>query len=361
VATVQLDDVSDITTPIGTTGTPVSADLTQPGRATRLPFTGTQGQRVSAVVTVTSGNFTCFGASVGTTEIRRADTNALVAGPVATCGVTGATAFVEPVTLPVSGSYVVVVDPLGQATGVATVRLYTVVDVTTAISTNGSAVSVNLNVPGRATRLPFTGTQGQRVSTLVTVTSGTFTCSGAYVGKTEIRRVDTNAIVAGPVSTCGTAGATAFLEPVALPATGNYVVVVDPLGASTGAATVRLYTVVDVTPTITTTGTPVSVNLTVPGRAARVPFTGTQNQRVRLVVNVTSGTFLCSGANVGITEIRRVDTNAVVGGPVATCGTAGASATLPAVTLPASGSYVVVVDPLGSSAAVATVTLSNAP
>src|SRR6185295_19050552 len=131
--TVNIYDVVDITGPIVIDGSAVSSTITTPGQVARLAFTGTAGQRVSANSTATSMTG-CWSLT-----ILKPDGTQLAS--TFTCG---SSAFIEPQTLPVGGSYTVLVDPSGAATGQATVNLYNVVDVTGSITLGGAAVNVSL-------------------------------------------------------------------------------------------------------------------------------------------------------------------------------------------------------------------------
>src|SRR5207244_5601428 len=73
--------------------------------------------------------------------------------------------FVDTKTLPLSGTYTIVVDPQSTYTGSMTLTLYDVpADVSSTITPGGAAVSVATTVPGQNASLTFTGSAGQRVS-----------------------------------------------------------------------------------------------------------------------------------------------------------------------------------------------------
>jgi hypothetical protein len=60
-----------------------------------------------------------------------------------------------------------------------------------------------------------------------------------------------------------------------LPVAGNYKIKLDPIGANTGSATLKLYTVpADISTSITKNGATVTPTTTVPGQNATVTFTG---------------------------------------------------------------------------------------
>ena len=60
-----------------------------------------------------------------------------------------------------------------------------------------------------------------------------------------------------------------------LPVAGTYKIKLDPIGANTGSATLKLYTVpADISTTITKNGATITPTTTVPGQNATVTFTG---------------------------------------------------------------------------------------
>src|SRR5205085_5207501 len=78
-------------------------------------------------------------------------------------------AFVDTKTLPTSGTYTIAVDPQTTYTGTVTLTLYDVpADISTSITPGGSPATVTVGTPGQNARLTFSGTNGQRVSLLLT-------------------------------------------------------------------------------------------------------------------------------------------------------------------------------------------------
>ena len=145
-------------------------------------------------------------------------------------------AFVDARTLPDNGTYAVVVDPQSANTGAATLTLYDVPpDSGGAIVPGGPAVSVSTTAPGQNARLSFDGTAGQRVSARV----ANVTMPNAYVSL-----VKPDGTTLGTKTLFGSAGG--FVDVRSLPSAGRYELLVDPLAAGTGSATVTLY---DVPPT----------------------------------------------------------------------------------------------------------------
>jgi hypothetical protein len=142
------------------------------------------------------------------------------------------TAFMEPQTLPVTGTYKLKIDPGGAAAGSATFNLYTVpADTTGSIGNPGSA-GATIAAPGQKARLGFTGTQNQ----LITLTASNVTIGPSATDSTTVWVEDSSGTVWGAL-TVGTAGGS---TQVSLPADGQYYLDVDPSGASTGSLTLTL-------------------------------------------------------------------------------------------------------------------------
>ena len=171
--TLQLYTVpEDVTGSITPNGPPVSVTVGAPGQNAQLTFAGTAGQRVSLKLSgVTMGTSTCCSSKVG---LVKPDGSSLVMGTL--FGTTGG--FVDKVTLPVSGTYTVVLDPQGMDVGSATATLYDVPpDVTGTLTVGGPSMNVSLGTPGQNATLTFSGNAGQRVTVRASnVTVGTSTC-----------------------------------------------------------------------------------------------------------------------------------------------------------------------------------------
>ena len=132
-----------------------------------------------------------------------------------------------------------------------------------------------------------------------------------------------------------------MIGPVTLPATGTYTVFVDPWTTSTGQVTYALHNVADITGAIVIGGPPVTVNFITPGQRASLTFSGTAGQQVSLVVNSsTLGGFCASGDG---TKILKPDGTTLA----STFQCAGNM--IGPVTLPATGTYTVFVDPWPTS------------
>jgi hypothetical protein len=318
----------DVSGPIVVDGTGVSGTVTTPGQNVRLTFSGTTGQRISASATVTSGSFGC----VWYLKVLKADGTTL--GSVNSCG---ATPFLDPVVLPENATYTLLADPFKTSTGTVTLNLYSVTDVTGTISADGSPYVATTTTPGQNVRLSFSGAAGQRVSAKGVVTAGSWGC----VWWLRVLKADGTAV--GSISSCGTA----FLEPVLLPENGTYTLLGDPEAASTGTATLNLYTVVDVTGPLTIGAAPQTVTLNTPGQIASLTFSGTASQQV--TVRLTNNT-------VGITTVKLLKPD----GTQLTLSTSSASSfNLAQQTLPTTGTYTVVIDPLSTNTGAIAVQVTN--
>jgi hypothetical protein len=345
--TLTLYDVPpDVTTTIAPAGPAVTVTTGPvPGQNALATFSGNQGQRVALKLSnVTIGTSTCCSARV---SILKPDGSTLVfATPFGTSG-----GFVDTRSLPVSGTYAILLDPQLTDVGSATLTLYDVPpDVTSSITPGGSPATVSMGpVPGQNALVSFSGTQGQRIALGMTnVTIGTSTCCSARV---SITRPDGSTLVyATPVGRNG-----GFLDTKVLPMTGTYTILVDPQGADLGSMTLSLY---DVPPGLTGTiaigGGPVSLTLApTPGQNATLTFNGTAAQRVSLrLSNVTIGNTSCCGAKI---SILKPDGTIVV--PPILVGSFGATINA---TLPVTGTYSIVVDPQGAYTGGITLTLSPA-
>jgi hypothetical protein len=186
--------------------------------------------------------------------------------------------FLDTKTLPLAGTYTLVLDAESTYSGTLTVTLHNANDLTGTVTAGGAAVPITIGTPGQNARLTFSGTANQKVSlraTSVTIPGTT----GLSILKPD------GTTLAGPAGATTGGG---FLDTTTLPTTGSYTVLVDPNGASTGNMTLTLYDVVDQTGPITPGGSAVTATLTTPGQNARLTFTGAVNQRISLwVSNVT--------------------------------------------------------------------------
>jgi hypothetical protein len=311
-ATLNVYDVIDVTGTIPADGTPTAVTTNTPGQNARLTFSGTSGQRISLKTSST----TIADAAV---KVLKPDGSTL--GSVA--AYTGYTTFLDVQTLPVAGTYAVLVDPSSMNMGSTTLTLYDVpADITGSITPGGSAVAVATTTPGQNGRLTFSGTSGQRVS--LKTTSTTFADVTISVLKPDGSTL---------ASMTTWSGYTGFIDAQTLPTTGTYTVFVNPTNHYTGSTTVTLYDVADTTGTVAVNGSSVGVTLSTPGQNGTLTFSGTASQQA--TVHVTGNTM----GSVTVTLLKPD------GSQLTSSTSSSGSFDLATQTLPATGTYTIGVDP----------------
>ena len=322
-------------------GAPVTVTTTVANENATLAFAGTAGQRVSLKVSgVTIGTSTTGSIKV---SITKPDGTALVAAT--SMGTSGG--YIDVKTLPTTGTYTILVDPQLAAIGSATVQLYDVpADLTPSITPGGAPVTVTTTIPGQNAKLTFAGTAGRRISLKVSgVTIGTSTTGSI---KVSITKPDGTALVAA--TSMGTNGG--FIDVKSLSATGTYTILVDPQSFAIGSATLQLYDVpADASAAITPGGGAVTVTTTIPGQNAKLTFAGTAGRGIALNLSaVTIGPSTTSSLKLSITKPDGTSLFAP-----ALYGTNGTF--IDTLTLPATGTYSILIDPAAGSVGSATVTL----
>ena len=339
-ATVRLYTVSDLVAPITADGTSVRVSITTPGQNARFSFVGNAGQVVSGLVSNATIPGNCASYAFYLTLLRP-DGSTQRSEPSCGGGV-----FLDRQTLPVSGTYTLMLDPGGTSIGDATVALYTVVDVVGPI-TDGTSVPVTITTPGQNARFTFTGTPGQKVSGLVTNATIPGNCA-SYAFHLMLQRPDGSTQKLVP-----SCGGSVFLDQQTLSTAGTYTLLLDPLGAGIGSAIVTMYTVVDVTGPIEPNGSSVPVSVTTPGQNVRLTFNGVAGQVVNAWTtnNTIPGTCF---SYAFLMSIVKPDGSQLVGSP-----SCGGNISLGQRTLPVTGTYTIVIDPTDSRIGSLTISLSS--
>jgi YD repeat-containing protein len=291
-----------------------------------VTFAGTAGQRFSLVAS--SGTF--GGAGGCNLHVSVLKPNTSVLSPAACMGTTG---FIDGTTLPVTGTYTMLLEP-GSTTGSVTLALYDASDATGTITAGGSAVTASTTIPGQNVALTFSGTSGQRVSILgasASFTNLTFSCEAVV----RIRKADGSALSGDACVEFG-----GFLDTVTLPATGSYAVVLDPASTATGSVSLTLYDVpADASASITAGGSAVTLTMSTPGQNGALTFSGTAGHQITLLG--TSSTFTNLTFDCELTlRITKPDGSTLVGN---TCMEFGGY--IDVTTLPTTGTYTITLDP----------------
>jgi subtilisin family serine protease len=340
--TLELYDVPpDVTAGTTPGGLPVRVTMATPGQNGRVSFDGSAGRRVALELTgVTIGTSSCCSTKV---SILKPDGTTL-ASP-ATVGTSGG--FIDTKTLPVAGTYTVLVDPQSNATGGMTLTLHDVpADAEGSIALGGAPATVTTTALGQNAKLTFSASSGQRISLEMSdVTIGTSSCCSA---KISILRPNGTSLVSGAF--VGTNGG--FVDTKSITATGTHTMLVDPQAAATGSITLRLHDVPpDLSDALSIGGAPLSFTIGTPGQNAKLTFSGTAGRTVTLTAGpVTIGT---SGCCSTMLSILRPDGTRLVSPTYV--GTNGRSLTT---TLSVTGTYAVVVDPQGAATGGMTLALS---
>jgi YD repeat-containing protein len=331
---------ADVSSTIVAGGSAQTVTMGTPGQNASLTFTGTIGQRVS--LDLTNETIGWLGTCTGVT-IKNPDGAPLVSNPcVNTQG-----AFIDVQTLPATGTYTITIDPPGNATGSITLTLYDVpADVSSTIVVGGLAQAVTTGTPGQNASLTFTGAIGQRIS--LDLTNETIGWLGTCTTVT-IKKPDGTSLVSNPcVNTQG-----AFIDVQTLPVTGTYTITIDPPGNAIGSMTLTLYDVpADASGTMVVSGAAQTVAMGTPGQNAGLTFSGTVSQAVSLAItNETIGWLgTCTSVIVKNPDGTTLASNACVN-------TQGAVIDLQ--TLPATGTYTVLIDPPGNATGSATVAVTS--
>ena len=284
-------------------------------------FDGTAGQKVSLgvnAVTPGSGNnlhvFNPDGSTLTWTSTTTSNTNFHM-------------------TLPTTGTYTLMLDPDGTNTGSATLTLSSEVNAGT-IVIDGASATITTTRVGQRGYLTFSGTAGQKVSlgvNAVTPGSGNnlhvFNPDGSTLTWTSTTTSNTN-------------------FHMTLPTTGTYTLMLDPDGINTGSASLTLSSEVNAG-TIVIDGASATVTTTRVGQRGYLTFSGTAGQKVSLGVNaITPGSgndlyvFNPDGSTLTWTSTTTTNTNFHM-------------------TLPATGSYTLMLDPDGTNTGSASLTLSS--
>ena len=227
-ATLTIYDVPpDVTGSLAAGGAPLTVSVGSVGQSAAVSFAGLAGQRVSLKLSgVTIGTSTCCSAKV---SIAKPDGSNFVFPTL--FGTNGG--FVDTKTLPVSGTYTILVDPSGTDVGSTTLQMYEVPpDLTGSLTVGGPSASLTLSTPGQNALLTFTGPAGQPVTIRATgVTIGPSTCCSTTL---LIRKPD------GVPLASGRAGTNGGTLTATLPIAGTYTLLVDPQAGATGSLSLTL-------------------------------------------------------------------------------------------------------------------------
>jgi RHS repeat-associated protein len=237
--------------------------------------------------------------------------------------------LIEPVTLPATGTYTILIVPNGEYTGKVELTSYYADTVTGTLTptTEGSSKTVSLPVPGQKAKYSVSATAGEEVSLKVSEFS--------FASWVWLEWYNPE----GKWMTEKGFNGSGFMESVLFPTTGTYTLVVNPNGLNTGSLKLTAYNATAVTGSITPTtgGESKTLALSAPGQNAKITFSGTVGEEVSLVMSestIKSGSvsvLTAEGTEVSSSE-KGFGTSTELDGPF---------------TLPATGTYTILVRPTG--------------
>lgn len=334
-ATLTLYDVpADVTGTISTNGSSLSAATTALGQNAKYTFSGTASQRV--YLKVSSVSLSGGSPNWANVTIKKPDGTTLVTTTVSS----GSSGQIDTTTLPSTGTYTVLVDPLNTASGSMTLNLWDVpADDTGTITAGGSAVTVTTTTSGQNGSRTFSGTVDQRISLNITGVSVT---GNSWVSIT-IRKPDGSLLTTTTVDSSG-----GFIDTRTLTATGTYTIFVDPYQSNTGSVTLTLYDVpADANTTTTVNASAVGLTTTVAGQNAYATFSGTSS--TQLTVRVTS-----NGMGSVTVKLLKPD-----GTQLTSHSSSSANFNLTTQTLPTTGTYKVTIDAASTNTGSINIAVTN--
>ncbi|HEX6871133.1 MAG TPA: VWD domain-containing protein, partial [Micromonosporaceae bacterium] len=303
---------------------PTTVSIGSPGGIAQTTFDGEAGRRVYVDVRSQGLPDQC-----GVLALKAASGRMLAGG----CLRAGQ-GEIDGTLLPDTGTYTIVVDPAGDATGTATVTITSTVDQVATVAADGPPVTLTIPAAGAVARAMFSATAGSRIYLEITGSTLPDQCGVPVVVGPSGSAVDIGCL----------RGPTVTLDAITLASTGQYRIEVDPAGAGTGQLTVRLRSTQNQAGTIVIGGPPVTAVIDQADGVAKYSFTATAGQKI--FVDVSGSTF---PDQCGLPELRGVG-----GYPVGLGCVKGATGFLDGLILRDTGQYTLVVDPNGTATGQAT-------
>jgi hypothetical protein len=323
---------------LSASGSAQALAIAAPGQNASLSFSNTTvGRRVFLSLTsstITNGLMALVdpnGAVVATAPISRTDS------------------YIDTATLALTGTYQVLIDPAGTATGNATATLYddgTSDPAPVQLASLPGSGTVATPTPGLNGSLRFPGTAGHSIA--VAITGSTY--SSVIV---QIMKPDGTPLA----SSIDLHAATTFIDatPIPVGAGGQLTVRVDPHGALTGQLTIAVYDIAsDATSSLSLSTTPpaqaqATVTTTTPGQNGSLGFSAAAGERV--FVQITTATY-----TAGMVSLRNGS-----GATIASASFGKTGGFIDTTTLPTAGAYSVFLDPQVGATGSATVIVYAVP
>jgi YD repeat-containing protein len=323
-------------TPLPVDGVVLDLAIANPGEGARLTFAGFAGENLG--FGMKSVALTPASAGLATFAVYRPDASLLASGR---CFTDDTECSANLASLPVSGTYSVIVQPANGASG--TMRMWMSHDVTETL-TSGTPRSVSLARPGQNARLGFAGVAG--ASLAIQIRGITTTPAGQGI-LAQVNKPDGSLLAYAQVTGFGQ---TLVLPP--LPVTGQYALLVEPEPAGKGSATAQMEVLLDPGQAIAIDGAILTSTIPIAGGSARYTFAGTAGQNLGLgigsvVLNPSSGATVSVYRPDG-TTLTAVSCSGGAGG-------CGGNLT----NLPTSGTYALVAQPVAGATGSFSIALST--
>jgi hypothetical protein len=221
-ATLRLLRIADKQGAITPDGATLKVSIDKPGIVGRYTFNGVAGQHVYLDVPNSTLTNEC-----GILQLVAPDGSVVASG----CVINGA-GDIDTATLPASGQYTIVVDPNDTVTGTSKLRLVVATATSQPITVNGATLTTNLVKPGSIAQFTFNGVAGQKIYVDLPHSDFPSEC-----GILTLRQPDGDVLSSGCIiNHVGNLSDDA----ATLPATGQYTIILDPGGNSTGKTTIRV-------------------------------------------------------------------------------------------------------------------------
>jgi hypothetical protein len=311
----------DLTGSITPGGDDVPLSTTTPGQNGTLTFSGVAGQKISAVAQSTNGAHVL---------ISKPDGTALYPNRWV-----WVSSFFDTIILPVTGTYTILMDPQGAGVMSMSFTVYDVpADVTGSITIGGSEIALSTTAPGQNGTLSFSGVAGQKISVVAQSTNG---------ANVLLKKPDGTALY--PLRWVW---GYSYFETITLPESGTYTILMDPQGSSVVTMSFTVYDVpADVTGAITIGGGGVPLSNTTPGQNGTLTFSGVAGQQISITAQSSTG------ADVLVSKPD--------GTPLYANRWVWGSWQSSVVTLPASGTYTILMNPQQAAVVTMTFTVNSVP
>jgi RHS repeat-associated protein len=243
-----------------------SVSINAYGQQAPLIFNGAQGQEASVLFNYGAFNF--YGSGGANVTLLSPNGTTLASTNVFQRGFGWFNMFENPVTLPQTGIYTVMIAPQEPTTGFADFTLFLFNDEVGTI-TSGTPVQV-ATLPGQNDFLTFSGTAGK----LMSIQLSNYGFGGIPNAPVNVSILTPNGTPLGPY---GLSGTNLYLSPVTLPTTGTYTLKISPQNGLSGSATVTMWLFDNLVGTITP-GVPVPITINIPGQQEFLTFSGSTDQ-----------------------------------------------------------------------------------